>query len=329
MPGKETNNGSMGRGRLLNWISLFLFFAVILAAIAFFSKNWGVFVDLVDLSPGYIVSMSLLIVAFQFLSGVKIKILTSIFGLSLRPREWFGLAQVNSLLNYLPVRGGGAANAFYLKGFFDFPITKYLAVITASFAVTVAVFSAAGCLATVTTFLLYGLFAKYTFSIYIALILLTAALFSSVGWIGRRVKNRHLSRFLSGWEKIRGGGWRLSALVAADFALITMDAMRIKLSYGRLGYHLDYFMGLMMVPVSNIASVVSMVPGGIVAREFVMGLVSGEIGMGFDAGVFASALDRVILFIWILIMGSMSIAFLNHYRRDSFRGDAPGRKQNT
>jgi uncharacterized membrane protein YbhN (UPF0104 family) len=319
MHDEETDRSFRGRGRLLNWISLFLFVAVILAAVAFFSKNWGVFVSLVDLSPGYIVSMSILIVAFQFLSGVKIKILTSIFGLDLKPREWFGLAQVNSLLNYLPVRGGGVANAFYLKGFFNFPITKYLAVITASFAVTVAVFSTTGCLAAVLILLSLGLFAKYTFSIYVALIVLTAALFISVGWISKRVTDRHLSRFLTGWEKIRGSGRRLALLAAVDFAMISMDAMRIKLSYGRLGSELDYFMGLAMVPVSNIASVISMVPGGIVAREFVMGLISGELGMGFDAGVFASALDRVLLFIWILIMGSLSITFLNRYRKRLLR----------
>jgi uncharacterized protein (TIRG00374 family) len=317
MVGEDTGRGPekrISRGFLINAVSLLLLVLVVFIAVGFVRRNWDIFVDLVELSPAYIVSMSGLILAFQLLSGAKVKILTSIFDLDLKAREWFGLAQANSLLNYLPVRGGSALSAFYLKGFHGFPITGYLAVLTASFAVTTAVFSTAGFLAAVIVSLTRGVFPLYTLAVYVFLIASIFTLFVFVSLAAKRVKNHRLLRFLSGWEKIREGGRRLAALIALDFVMISMDAMRIKLSYGRFGVDLDYFMGLAMVPVSNLASVVSLIPGGLVAREFVMGLISGELGMGFDVGVFASALDRVILFFWILLLGSISLVVLRQYR---------------
>jgi uncharacterized membrane protein YbhN (UPF0104 family) len=312
----ETNQVIKDRGYFRKGISLLLFFLVMSIAITFFYKNWEVFVSLVDISPGYLVSMSLLIIAFQSLAGMKIKILTSIFDIALKPREWFGLAQVNSLLNYLPIRGGGAANAFYLKGFFNFPFLKYIAVLTASFAITTAVLSFAGCFSTVIVYIFYGVFAGYTLSVYIILLTLTVALFFSIKWIVTKVTNRHLFSFLSGWERIRKSGKKLVVLIAMDFAMISIDTMRIKLSYGRFGFDLNYFKGMAMVPISNLVSVVSMVPGGVVVRELVIGLISEELGMGFKVGVFASALDRALLFFWILLLGALSMVLLHYYRKD-------------
>ena len=317
MLNEEENKVSKDRGYLKKGISPLLFLLVTLIAITFFYKNWEVFVSLVTISSGYLVSMSLLIIAFQSLAGIKIKILTSIFDIALKPREWFGLAQVNSLLNYLPIRGGGAANAFYLKGFFNFPILKFVAVLTASFVVTTAVLSMTGCFATVIVFIFFGVFAGYTLSIYVILLTLTMTLFFSITWIVKKVSNHHLVRFLSGWEKIRKSGKRLAGLIAMDFAMISIDTMRIKLSYGRLGFELNYFKGMAMVPISNLAGVVSMVPGGVVVRELVIGLISKELGMGFEVGVFASALDRAILFSWILLLGSLSMVLLHYYRKDT------------
>ncbi len=319
----------ISREFLINSISLLLLILVLFIGVRFARKNWDIFVGLVELSPAYIVYMSGLILAFQLLSGVKIKILTSIFGLDLKTREWFGLAQANSLLNYLPVRGGSALSAFYLKGFHNFPITEYLAVLTAGFAVTTAVFSTAGCFAAILVSLIFGVFPLYTLTVYVLLIVSIFLLFVFVRLVAKRVRNRHLVRFLSGWEKIREGGRRLAALVVLDFAMISMDAVRIKLSYGRFGADLNYFMGLTMVPVSNLASVVSLIPGGLVAREFVMGLISGEMGMGFDVGVFASSLDRVVLFFWILLLGSVSLVSLHRYRtryRTRYRANSGKRR---
>ena len=316
MLNEEENQVPNDRVYFKKVISLLLFTLVMSIAITFFYRNWEVFVSLVDISPGYLVSMSLLIIAFQFLAGIKIKILTSIFDLVLKPREWFGLAQVNSLLNYLPIRGGGAANAFYLKGFFKFPLLKYIAVLTASFAITTVVLSMTGCLAIVIVSIFYGVFAGYTLSIYVILLILTVTLFFPITWIVKKVTNRHIVSFLSGWEKIRKSGNKLAGLIALDFGMILIDTMRIKLSYGRFGLDLNYFKGMAMVPISNLASVISMVPGGVVVRELVIGLISEELGMGFEVGVFASALDRAILFFWILLFGSLSMVLLHYYRKD-------------
>jgi uncharacterized membrane protein YbhN (UPF0104 family) len=258
--------------------------------------------------------MSVLILLFQFFAGVKIKILTAIFGLSLKPREWFGLAQVNSLLNYLPIKGGALAKAFYLKGFFAFPYSTFLAVTGASFVLTVIVFSAVGMGAVAVVFLSGGPFSLPIFLIYGVLMLLPLFLFIGLDRLAGRVTNRHLVRFFEGWRMIKMGGGRLVSLIVIDILMVFIDAARLMLSYAAEGIAIDYRMGFVLSPLSNLAAVASQVPAGLGVRECVVGFLSEGMGIGFAVGIGASTLDRILLLFWIVLLGSVSMALLVFYR---------------
>lgn len=258
--------------------------------------------------------MSALIIVFQFIAGLKIKLLTDIFGLDLKTKEWFGLAQMNSFFNYLPIKGGAAAKAFYLKGFFDFPYSKFLAVLGASFIITIATFSAVGVAGMFLVYLKTGIFLSNILIIYLFLTVVPLISFLFLDRTIRRVKNPHLVRFFDGWRMIRRSGKRLIFLVISDMMMVLVDAMRIKLSYGAQGVDLDYYMGLVLSPLSNLAAIASQVPAGLGIRETVVGFISEGMGMGFEMGVDASTLDRMILLFWIVILGLLSIVNLIFYR---------------
>lgn len=295
-------------------MSTLLLIAVIILAFFYFRGHGKEFVSKVELSYSFVILMSALIILFQLIAGFKIKILTDIFGLNLKIKEWFGLAQMNSFLNYLPIKGGAAAKAFYLKGFFNFPYSKYLAVLGTSFIITIASFSAVGVAGMFLVYMKTGIFSSNILIIYIFLAIspLIPFLFLDriIGWI----KNPHLTRFFDGWRMIRRGGKKLILLVISDVLMVLVDAMRIKLSYGAQGVDLDYYMGLVISPLSNLAAIASQVPAGLGIRETVVGLISGGMGMGFEMGVDASTLDRMILLFWIVILGSLSIVNLIFYR---------------
>ena len=55
-------------------------------------------------------------------------------------------------------------------------------------------------------------------------------------------------------------------------------------------------------------------PAGLGIRETVVGLISGGMGIGFEMGVDASTLDRLILLFWIVLLGSISTINLIFYR---------------
>ncbi len=300
-------------------LSTLLLIAVIILAFFYFRSHGKEFVSKIELSYSFIILMSLLIILFQFMAGLKIKFILDIFGLDLKTKEWFGLAQMNSFLNYLPLKGGAAAKAFYLKGFFDFPYSKFLAVLGASFIITIASFSAVGVAGMFLVYLKTGISSLNILLIYIFLTIAPLIPFLFLDRTLGRIKNPHIMRFFEGWRMIRKGGKRLFLLIIVDMMMVLVDAMRIKLSYGAQGVDLDYYMGLVLSPLSNLAAIASQVPAGLGIRETVVGLISGGMGMGFEMGVDASTLDRMILLFWIVLLGSFSTVNLIFYRGYSTR----------
>jgi hypothetical protein len=295
-------------------IGLFLLMFVILCARYFYAKHGSDFVTRVEITWPFIIAMSLLIIVFQLLGGVRMKILTSMFGLTLKPVEWIGLAQMTTFFNYLPFKGGAVAGAIFLKGAHRFPYTRFLATVMASSALAVVTFSIVGTAGLIILWLWRGLFSWVILAIYLSLFGAMFVLFMRLAGWAKRVKNRALLRFLEGWGIIRTGGKRLLLLVITDLCMVLIDALRITLSFGAIGIKLSYATGLVLIPLSNIIGVASLVPGGLGVKEFMIGLLSSELGIDFTEAIFAATLDRMILLLWVLFLGPLFIALLFLYR---------------
>jgi uncharacterized membrane protein YbhN (UPF0104 family) len=276
----------------------------------FIRRHWSEFVELVDLSPGYLVKMSILIILFQTILGIKIRAATRAFDVHLAPRQWFTIAQVNSLLNYLPIRTGPIVSAVYLKGAFDFPYTRYASVLGAGFVLTVIVFAFMGCLGIVGVAVSSGIMLWEVLPIYAGMIAVPLGVFLRVGKNPESIRNRFLVRFREGWAIIAGDAVCLGTLIIGDCFLVMIDSLRITLSYRAVGVDVPYLAGWAMIPLANLAGVASFVPGGLGVKEGVMGLLSRVAGIGFESGVYATGLDRALLMMWLVILGVTSMLSL-------------------
>ncbi len=118
--------------------------AVILCARWFYQRHGASFTAETEVSWPFIMIMSLLILSFQFLGGVRMKLLTGMFGLRLAPYEWMGLAQMTTFFNYLPFKGGAVAGAVFLKAAHDFSYARFLATAAASSVLAIVTFSTVG-----------------------------------------------------------------------------------------------------------------------------------------------------------------------------------------
>ena len=301
-----------GRFRML--ASVLLLCVVLFLAWFFIKRHWDEFVGLLDLSFGYLASMSVLIIFFQVILGVKIRAATRAFDVHLAFGQWFTIAQVNSLLNYLPIRSGPIVSAAYLKGAFNFPYTRYASVLGAGFVLTIIVFASMGCLGIIGMAVLGGVMLWEVLPLYAVMIAAPLGVFL---WMGKNpggIRNRLLVRFREGWAVIAGNTACLVTLIIADCFLVMIDALRIMLSYRAVGVDIPYLAGWAMIPLANLAGVASFVPGGLGVKEGVMGLLSRVAGIGFASGIYATGLDRVLLMLWLVILGiaSMLILLLRH-----------------
>jgi len=320
---EETRNAAPDRTesrfrRVRVLVSVPLLLAVGFIAWYFIRRHWSEFIGIVDLSPVYLAQMSVLIVLFQTILGVKIRAATRAFDVRLAPGQWFAVAQVNSLLNYLPIRGGPIVSAAYLKGAFDFAYTRYASVLGAGFGLTIIVFSTMGCLGIVGMAGSGGEMLWEVLPVYAVMIVAPLGIFL---WMGKKtggIRNKTLAGFREGWAIIAGNRTCLLTLIIADCCLVMIDSLRIMLSYRVVGVDIPYLAGWAMLPLANLAGVASLVPGGLGVKEGIMGLLSQVAGIGFETGIYATGLDRALLLLWLLILGvaSMMALVLRHGIRD-------------
>jgi uncharacterized membrane protein YbhN (UPF0104 family) len=183
-------------------------------------------------------------------------------------------------------------------------------VLGAGFVLTVIVFSIMGCLGIVGMAVSGGIMLWEVLPIYAFMIAAPLGLFL---WMGKHpdgLRSGLLVRFREGWAIIAGDAVCLGTLVAADCLLVMIDSLRIMLSYRAIGVDVPYLAGWAMIPLANLAGVLSLVPGGLGVKEGIMGILSRVAGIGFESGVYATGLDRVLLMMWLLILGVASMLTL-------------------
>ena len=126
-------------------ISLVLFF-IAAAGIGFYLKhNPGLIGYVRDISPWSMILLFLMSVAMLAANGLCLRIFAKKFSIHLKWKEWFGLASVTAMGNYLtPFSGGLVARAAYLKHRYDFPYAHFLAMLAANYMIAFAVISVTG-----------------------------------------------------------------------------------------------------------------------------------------------------------------------------------------
>ncbi|MCA9926730.1 MAG: flippase-like domain-containing protein, partial [Anaerolineales bacterium] len=134
------------------WLTLIVLLLVLGGIGLYLNANRSLLTLLVDISWPLAFGMVLLRLLFVGLNGYYLKLFAQTFGVQLRVREWFGLAFITTMGNYLtPLSGGMVARATYLKVRHSLPYAKFLSLLTASYLI---VFWVAGFLGLVATILL-------------------------------------------------------------------------------------------------------------------------------------------------------------------------------
>lgn len=87
-------------------------------------------------------------VMFLTMNGLFLRTFAGKFRVRLKPVEWFGLAFVTTMGNYItPFSGGLVARAAYLKGRHRFPYAQFATLLTSNYLVAFWVIGAVGALA--------------------------------------------------------------------------------------------------------------------------------------------------------------------------------------
>ena len=294
-----------------------LFIAVLLA-ILFFTWNIKEIKQILAINIFTLVSLSLLVLSTQLINGLRLKILTSSLGLQLRPKDWIGVAIVQSLLNYLPFKGGMVANALYLKKWHNFSFSNFISMISASGIITILSAGLIGFTVSGVCILnkniniaIPGLFFSITLIAMLFIIFSRRFKFSN-GIIGRR-----LNELIRGWNIMREKGSTLFSLVILDIISVLIFSLRYYIAFRAFSFSIPFWCCIILAPLSILSTRLSFTPAGMGIKEAAVGFASKILGTGLNLGIYAASLDRAVVMFWVFLLGPIFGFMLLHAEKTS------------
>lgn len=296
--------------------SALLLFVVFGIGLGYLVTHYDDLRHVLSLDPRALVLLIILDLLFICLNGLRIKVLTEIFGVRLQIMEWLGLAATNSLLNYLPAQGGTITRGAYLKRAHSLPLSAFAASVGASYIVTFVSSGIIGLIALGGVFLTTGQTSTLLAVILAALILIGAGA-TSLRWprwlpADVPVLSRMHAIWLE-WRTIRTDHETIRRLIILDFLDAVTYACRLLISFQMVSGQISFWAALAVSPLAMLSVVMSITPGALGIKEAIVGGAATVFGASIAQGIQAATLDRVIMIILMMGFGGIFSARLSHY----------------
>lgn len=239
------------------------------------------------------------------MNGLFLKAFSAKFGIDLRSREWFGLAAITTMGNYLtPFSGGLIARATYLKHRHAFPYAKFITLITANYLVAFWVVGVVGVLTTT----MYWSSDRFFWQIvlfFVSVVMVISGLF-----MARTAKipgNNRLAKIintaLGGWDLIKNDRLLLAKLIIYSLINIILNGFLFLVAYNAAGCTVPLTAALLVSLLSAFSLLVKITPGNFGIQEAIISLSSEVVGAGAGIGLLVSLLIRAALLVPAFTLG--------------------------
>ena len=220
---------------------LILLVALILS-FTFLKENSSAFHKILEINLFEFIILSSLFIISLVTNGLKTKLLVEKFSIDLSAFEGFGLAAVTAFWNYLPLSGGLAARAAYLKGKHKFPLNRFIVITLASYLVSFFAFGVVGLAGVLFLWMVKNSFSVYLLFIVGLLMIGPIVLFK---FLPNLKLNFNLLEQLSlGWFELVRDKKLLGLLFLTDMAYIFVEAARLYLTAVYLNLNVSFLVFL-------------------------------------------------------------------------------------
>lgn len=276
-------------------IKILLFIFVSVGIYFVLSKNQNVFqaflaIDAIDIILLLTINLLFLITFALFQNKILL-----IFGLQQTSKEWVGLGFIAAFYNlFLPAKGGSALRSAYLKKKYGFTYKKFVAyLIKQSIYILIVASFMIGLLLLLVS---RDIETSYFQLIAVLTILFSAAVYLSekqlIYWLAKRKKIN--SDFIVPKQDF----WVISSIT---LILIVLKGTAFYIAFLAISYPIAFEYSLLIASVVMVLNLVSIIPGNIGIREFVMGGVLQLFGYSLSLVIIASLLDRAATIIVTMI----------------------------
>jgi len=240
--------------------------------------------------------------------GLQRKLFYGHFGAKLEFREWFGLTVVNNMASYfVPMHGGVALSAVYLKKVHGFPFSLFASVLFAARLWGLLVAGSIGACVCVALYFGYGALDWRILAFFCAMVIATSAILL-IPFPLPRGENRYvrvLRSGIEGWGRLRASRPLFLKVTLLSLAGVATRASMILVGYAALSVSVDILPVLLVTIFAQCALVVSITPGNLGVGEVAIAVGSQLAGIGFDPGLAVAAVIRAILLVMTFGLGAI------------------------
>ncbi len=276
---------------------------------------------LTEIKPAYIFIIVVLILLELYINGLLLNIMTLPFNIKLSIREWLNLAVITTLGNYLTFfKGGSSTKAVYLKKKHNLNFSDFFASNAASYIISIFIYGIIGSL-----FIILFSRADNAVNIILLLIFLIMAISPLVAIFYfpkfRESNNKFFNffiRIISGWNLLRKNKKFMLSYSFFAIILFFIAVLKFYFIFSALSYNITFIDSMFIALLSTISGLISITPASLGIRESIVAISTEIIDIGLKAGIYASALDRALTILVLLLIGPIS-AYLLFRRLGKFK----------
>lgn len=263
-------------------------------------------------SAGQIAQLVVLILLTWVLSSLPMLIVTRLMGKRVGFWENLAVTLAGALANYLPLRIGTMIRMHFFKKAHGLDYSAFIGIMGVRTLLMLALTGLLGCIGlmglsasgealpvpVLVSFAVMGIF---------PLVLMSVPL-QRFG--DRDTRLGRISRQLSaGHTMLRANPAALGILMAIMAAQFLVLAIRFHIAFEVFGLAISPWALLLLGPVTTLVTFISITPGNLGVREWIIGGLADIAGQEFQLGVFAGTLDRAVLMVLTFLIGPICLYY--------------------
>jgi uncharacterized membrane protein YbhN (UPF0104 family) len=259
--------------------------------------------------PAYLAPLIGVHLAALALNGWMNRKLVAELGPRLRIVEWYGLAAVNALANYLPLpQAGAAVRGAYLKRLHGLSYRHYAATVLFTYVLTFVLIGLVGLLGLAHVQASGGRISPWLWVVFVGMASLALLL---VPGVTRLVPSgRWLGAFIEGYRTLGSAG-TIGQIVFWKLTLIAVNATGLWLAYRSIGRPAPWAGTLLVSLTATASGVANVTPGNAGTAEAAAWVCARWVGSDADLAVTVYLVYRLTAALVIFSLGPLFVIVLN------------------
>ncbi|MBX3056484.1 MAG: flippase-like domain-containing protein [Anaerolineae bacterium] len=302
----------MSRRFWANAFAIFVAVGAIVAVVVYLRANQEIWQLLGNLTAVQVLLLIGVRIIFLGLNGVLLYLIAQKFAVTLSSMEWFSLAYMTALFNYImPFSGGMLIRATYFKLQHRIAYAQFAAWLAATYFV---IFFVTGVVNAVLAWWLATAVPAAWFLVAFFLMMAGGILILLLIPSFRFPANNRLFRLantaLDGWDAIKTDRRLLMRLTLFTLLLFLSNGLSFWLAYRSLGIAVSWGAAFIVSLANIYSAVVSLTPGNIGLQEAMVSLLSQLTGAGIEESLLTILLVRVTTLVSVFTLGPLCTFWL-------------------